>query len=365
LAYTIYAHPQVVCSCTTHYLTQDLLYIPEIEWNPGRSSQATLLRAEARVVPFHRRDKELSDLQDWCRDSSPVRVRLYTGPGGMGKTRLALEAALKMQDAGWWAGFVTSEAIRSPEETWKALARPEGKLLLIVDHAETNRPFLVPVLREMHRFEQGPVRLILLARAALDWWEQLKSEREGVGELLSGPATARYSLQPLADSVEARAASYAIAAKAFSERLQVPPTGRPDDLGAEYFQRALLLHMRALIDLEGQERAKGEDGILDRILARERRYWETLAVRRDCSRDRPWHRPRHGRDHPGRRRSRRGRGARSPPRSQVLRRPAGGRADRSGPAASRVLPRRALDRAPPARLAGRALGAARARTGAG
>jgi hypothetical protein len=252
--------------------------VPVLQWRPDRDPPGALLRAQYGIVPFHRRDKELGELHDWCRDPSLVGVRLYTGPGGMGKTRLALEAALKMKEEGWWTGFVTSEALRSPEKTWKALVRPQGKLLLIVDYAETNRPFLIPILREMVRIECGPVRLLLLARAALDWWEQLKSESDGVGELLSGPATSRLSLAPLADSVEARASSYEIAAQAFAERLTLPlPGERLDDLDAKHFERVLLLHMNALIDVEGQEKAWGEDGILDRILAREKMYWEKRA----------------------------------------------------------------------------------------
>lgn len=290
LAYTVYAHPLASCrelepARRPADRKPSQLAVPLLPWRKGIDSPGALLRAQYGVVPFHRREKELGDLQEWCHDSSPARVRLYTGPGGMGKTRLALEAALKMKEEGWWTGFVTHEAIQSPEKTWKALARKDGKLLLIVDYAETNRPFLIPVLREMYRLKRGPVRLVLLARAALDWWEQLKGERDGVGELLSGPATSRQSLQPLADSVEARASSYDIAAKAFAAHLQSSRREAPDDLKADHFQRVLLLHMKALIDLEGEEKAKGEDHILDRILERERKFWATRTADHGISRD--------------------------------------------------------------------------------
>lgn len=260
------------------------LTIPVHSWRKNVDSPGALLRAQYGIVPFHGRDKELNDLLDWCQDPSPAKVRLYTGPGGMGKTRLALEAALMMRDKGWLTGFVTTEAIQSPENTWKALARPDGKILLIVDYAEMNRPFLIPVLREMYRLDRGSVRLILLARAALDWWEQLKREQDGVGEFLSGPATSRHSLQPLVDSIDARAASYNIAALAFSKRLHISPAKAPDHLNADHFQRILLLHMKALIDMEGEEEARGEDHILDRILARERTFWSVRSADHGISR---------------------------------------------------------------------------------
>jgi hypothetical protein len=273
LAYTVFAHPLATCSGTAVQPDTAPLVIPRKEWKPKLSPPGALLQAEYGIVPFHGRDKEMDDLRAWCRDESPIRTRLYTGAGGMGKTRLALKIAQETREDNWRAGFLRPEALSSPADAWKAVARTGGRVLVVVDYAETRRELLIPLLRGMAESEDGPYRLILLARAALDWWEQLKSDRD-VGNILAGPATSRHSLAPLAFEVPQREHSYDLATTAFAERLERPrPDNRPDDLGAEYFERALLLHMRALIAVEGEEKAKGEDGVLDRILARERRFW--------------------------------------------------------------------------------------------
>ena len=50
-----------------------------------------LLRPESQVVPFQPRP-EMDDLISWCGDGTGIAVRLYTGRGGMGKTRLFIKA---------------------------------------------------------------------------------------------------------------------------------------------------------------------------------------------------------------------------------------------------------------------------------
>ncbi len=285
LAYTVYARPGLRCSTATgkpapRDLRPSALRIPELEWRPEISPPGALLRADYGIVPFHGREKERSDLYAWCSEGPAVRVRLYTGPGGMGKTRLALEIAKLVRQEGWRAGFLEPDAVRSPEEAWNAISRRGGKVLAIVDYAETRRELVIPLLRRLYATDAGPIRLILLARAALDWWEQFKAEGQGVGELLTGPATSRHSLPALALTVPERSESYRLAGQAFAQRLnRNAPTEPPEGVETALFERVLLLHMAALASIEGVK-VKGEDGVLDYVLQRETRYWKDRAIDR-------------------------------------------------------------------------------------
>ncbi len=263
----------------------ETLWFPEARWRPGISPPGALLRAEYGIVPFHGRDQELENLLEWSRAEDALRVRLYTGAGGMGKSRLALELCRQLCGEGWQAGFMAPDSSPPATELWQALQARRKPSLLVVDYAETRRDLLVPLLKEMAQGVEGKTRILLLARAALDWWEQLKNEGEGVGDLLSGPATRWFTLMPLAMTVENREASYRRAAEAFSRHLGKPvPEAPPEGLDADYHERVLLLHMRALADLEGVP-VKDEDGVLDHVLHRERRFWERLARERRLPED--------------------------------------------------------------------------------
>lgn len=249
------------------------LRIPEVEWRPAASPPGALLRAECGIVPFHGREKESAELHAWCMDAAPVGVRLYTGPEGTGRTRLALETARALRAAGWWAGFLEPETGRSLGEVWPEVSRPEGRVLAIVDEAETRREALVPLLRQLAAATAGPVRLLLLAHESLTWWRLLKEEA-GVGELLSAPATSHHALRDLASTREERVASYHLARQEFARRLDLPEA---EDFSAgldePLYDRALLLHMRALADL-GEAAVHGEEDLLDAVLSREQLYWE-------------------------------------------------------------------------------------------
>lgn len=255
---------------------RDDLEIPHHRWQEQSSPPGALLRADYGVVPFHGRERELDDLHAWCLEDRCVQVRLYTGIGGLGKTRLALELCQRMRDLGWVAGFVpltAKGADKSPREAAERVASAGRPLLVVVDYAETRREFLAPFLATVLP-GNDPVRVLLLARNSEDWWQQLKAGPDGVGDLLSAPAaTSKRILDPLAVSAPERARTFRKATESFSRLLSRPvPAGLPKDLTARYFESVLLLHMSALAAVEGTQ-VEGETGILDWILTRESRYW--------------------------------------------------------------------------------------------
>jgi hypothetical protein len=256
-----------------HLAIRAAISIPYRVWLRDRSPPGALLRADHGVVPFHGRDRELDELEKWCQEDAPISIRLYTGAGGIGKSRLLIELCHRLDARRWHAGFLANDLSDVPDRVWSAIATQFLPLLLVIDYAETRRKELVRLLRVLYQASEGPVRVVLLARAADDWWERLKIEGDGVGDLLSGPATRQISLGPLAMSIEERRNSYELAAKRFAEVLgQHTPSDLPADIEADYFRLVLLLHMMALAAIEGVE-VKGDQGILDWMLDRERRFW--------------------------------------------------------------------------------------------
>lgn len=284
LAYTLYAHPlaRIEARASTVFFVSDLggagkkeiLELPEPK--ELRSNPSAILQAEYQVVPFHGRDRELIDLYEWCSDGEPVAVRLYTGAGGMGKTRLALEIARHLRDERWQAGFLPDDDARGVADgpPWEKLTRSGRPALVIMDYAESRRPLLVSLLHRMKDHQGLPIRLLLLARGEVGWWTRLKAEGRGVGDFLQGPCTRVHALAPLAPSLVEKERTYGIAARAFTERLGRPvPMASPENLEALFYDRVLLIHMSALVKMEGLATST-EEGILDYMLLRERRFWE-------------------------------------------------------------------------------------------
>ena len=134
------------------------------------------------LVGFTGRERELAGLLAWCEDGQPRGVRLVTGPGGVGKTRLSVELCARLDPDRWRCVRVgdreEASALAAARRGWP------GRVLLVVDYAET-RIGLPDLLRAVAA-DPGPVRVLLLARSAGEWRDRLAAAEPAVRELLAG-----------------------------------------------------------------------------------------------------------------------------------------------------------------------------------
>jgi hypothetical protein len=124
-------------------------------------SLARLLDPRLEIVAFLGRQVELADLSAWCLDGHDGRLRLVTGPGGVGKTRLSVELAQRMTARGWRCDRVAyGQEIQAIPTLRSRTPKP---LLLVVDYAET-RIGLRQMFATLASDEGKDVKVLLLAR---------------------------------------------------------------------------------------------------------------------------------------------------------------------------------------------------------
>jgi hypothetical protein len=164
----------------------------------ARTSPALLLQAKHRIVPFVDLDNRRQGLINWAlgRGSyqpQAVAGRVIYGPGGLGKTRLLIELIQDLTEEGWLAGFVNYDVLGHPVRgpQFENLVRDgcdaQG-LLLVVDYAEGRAEEVKALARliiERERAGRAPARLVLLSRAAGDWWHDLSGRNPDVALLFT------------------------------------------------------------------------------------------------------------------------------------------------------------------------------------
>jgi hypothetical protein len=253
------------------------LSLPVSTWSRNLQPPSALLRPAYQVVDFEGRATEIGELMAWCADGARLAIRLYTGAGGMGKTRLMMELCRRLKAADgpeWRAGFLTAEPSALPPEWAADLTLAWQPTFVVIDYAETKRQQTLDLLAAalIHR---GPkLRCVLLARAAADWWHELKRTTGRVGDLLNGPATTTHRLAPLATDPADRAAIATRAFDRFSAVLTTrhgPPAGPFED---PCFDRVLFLHLAALSAAADEVAEHGSEALLDSALRREQAFWD-------------------------------------------------------------------------------------------
>ncbi|MEU7977367.1 tetratricopeptide repeat protein [Micromonospora sp. NPDC049081] len=238
-------------------------------------SVAWLLHPGQAVVDFIGRGWVLRQLESWATDRTAVAVRLLTGAGGVGKTRLAREFAGRLP--GWRCEWIHAGA----EEQTAALIASGGvpsRLLVVVDYAETRDRAGVAALVCAAQRATG-VRVLLIARGAGLWWETLSAAYPQQAQLLDA-VTGRSQVVELPARIEEREPGeiVALAARDFATQLARPmPAVEARDRPAD--TPVLRLHAEALLTvLDGRPR-HGRYDVLTELLGHEARYWRFAARR--------------------------------------------------------------------------------------
>ncbi len=274
----LHPHSTVFCDALDHLGPPDGPLLPRpdaldgllrrpVTRPPPRHAISQLLVARYRVIPFAGRADLLADLDAWADDDAPVGVRLLHGPGGVGKTRLALEWAHARPAAGV-VGFLRAALNADDMQT---IAEADDATL-VIDYAESRRDLFPLLQRLAARWRDGGsgrLRALLLARNADDWWRLLRTRDADIAGLLGDapPPTRLPPALPLAE----RPAEFARAASIFAARRRAPPPAPAPDLSDPRFGRVLYVHMAALAAVEGLP--LHAEQLLDGLLAHEQRMW--------------------------------------------------------------------------------------------
>ncbi len=254
--------------------------------DPGRSggSPAALLRPDRQVVGFTGRQAELLSLQTWAHRSYRGVVRLITGPGGTGKTRLAVEFAAQLQAEGWQCGQLTAG---SGGRAIAAIAATENPTLLVADYAEA-RTDLEPLLDTLAAHDGDPViRVLLLARTLGEWWQPDGPLRRhaAIRDVLARAEAIQ--LGPLTGTAQRHQETFNAALEAFAAHygIPVPPTTlRPVASDTP----VLLLHTAALTAVLDARESAGtttttapvvaNTEVVAELLGHEDNYWSDTAT---------------------------------------------------------------------------------------
>ena len=130
-----------------------------------------LLTAQRHVVAFVGRTEELAAMRRFAQDDT--LLRLVVGPGGVGKTRFAIEAEGIIQSESWPTRWLGLSDLQNALTSLRG--HHLGNVVLIIDYAEARSGLAELIRQACSSPEQGQVKLILLSRSAGDWWERLRA----------------------------------------------------------------------------------------------------------------------------------------------------------------------------------------------
>ena len=233
---------------------------------------AQFLRPEEEIVDFWPRP-ELDQLTDWVASGEHAALQLVTGQGGVGKTRLARQLARHAQPMGYRSWWARADGSLPVVEEMRDYGQPA---LMVVDYAETQADLRNTLGMVFAHRDGAPLRVLLLARSAGEWWQQLiDGSAYEVSEALA--AIQPIALGPLPDDT-GQARVFRQALSAFAAKLQLPCPNAELTV-ADPNAPVLIVHAAALLAVlthtDGQDRTDVRSGadVLAGLLRHEARYW--------------------------------------------------------------------------------------------
>jgi predicted ATPase len=158
---------------STRELARDLATVRDLRIDPGtRPTIPRISNIPVQRTTFLGRERELANLQQLL-NREDVRLITLTGPGGIGKTRLAVQAVTDMPDRfGGAAYFVSLSSVSGQEEMTEAIAQAIGLREVPGESA----------LESLREFVRGLTEPLLLL---LDNFEHLIAAGAEIAELLN------------------------------------------------------------------------------------------------------------------------------------------------------------------------------------
>jgi glycosyltransferase involved in cell wall biosynthesis len=252
---------------------------PNWDSNAGMAP-SVLLKANEAVVPFDvNRQGELDKLLIWAQAKIyGVSLRLITGDGGVGKTRLALELCHNLKAKNWLCGFLQKNLCSNLLNIWQQVKSTSKNVLFVIDYAESRTQELLTLLKLIQQRDnksQQKFCVLLLARDGGEWWDNIQHQDPTLEGLFmtAGP----FLLPPLYSDIKEKQLAYQSALTAFSKNLNLRIPGIKLDLTESHYSKPLYIQMSALLALYG-EQANSSEAITKGILNHEKRYWEAATT---------------------------------------------------------------------------------------
>ena len=146
----------------------------------------SLLIWQSQLTPLIGREKTLGELEQWAKKGPRISVKLIHGEGGVGKTRLAFELAVRLRQQGWEAGQLAGLNCSS------GFRLGEQGTLLVMDYPEQQPEQVRQLLEGIKALEEptAPLRILLLSRRSA-----LLEQMGASLRYLAAPALALASLE--------------------------------------------------------------------------------------------------------------------------------------------------------------------------